>query len=146
MEEDNFSLSEMKPNDRVRRDEIIETLNELGVINMRQAQQIFNSKMPTNPRFYLGSPKSKGFILVNNHLGFPPGMDLSPCFIDYLNFRCHSGEILSRLLSRRGKYHFKIFMWLGKGVAQLKSAATPFFYNPGTVGSRKIKFIVWIDN
>ena len=110
LEEDNFSLSEMKPNDRVRRDEIIETLNELGVINMRQAQQIFNSRMPTNPRFYLGSPKSKGFILVNNHLGFPPSMDLSPCFIDYLNFRCHSGEILSRLLSRRGKYHLEIFM------------------------------------
>lgn len=100
LEDDKLSLSEMKPNDRARRDEIIDTLNELGVINVRQAQQIFNSKLP-NPRFCLGSPRSKGFILVNNHLGFPAGMDLSPCFIDYLNFRCHSGEILSRLLSRR---------------------------------------------
>jgi len=99
LEDDKFSLSEMKPNDRARRDEIIDTLNELGVINMAQAQQISNSKLP-NPRFHLGSPRSKGFILVNNHLGFPPGMDLSLCFIDYLNFRCHSGDILSRLLSR----------------------------------------------
>ena len=41
-DEDNCS---MKPDDRARRDEIIDTLNELGVINVRQAQQIFNSKI-----------------------------------------------------------------------------------------------------
>jgi len=102
LEDDKFSLSEMKPNDRARRDEIIDTLKELGVINMAQAHQISISKLPT-PRFYVGSPRSKGFILVNNHLGFSPytDIDFSPCFIDYLNFRCHSGDILSRLLSRR---------------------------------------------
>jgi len=47
------------------------------------------------------SPRCKGFILVNNNLNFPPNTNLSRCFIDYLNYRCHSGEILSRLLARK---------------------------------------------
>ena len=47
------------------------------------------------------SPRCKGFILVNNCLVFPRKLNLSRCFIDYLNYRCHSGEILSRLLARK---------------------------------------------
>jgi len=100
LEDDNFSLSEIKPDDRARREEIIDTLIELGSVNMNQAQKISNIKSPL-ARTCSESPRCKGFILVNNHLNFPPILNLSRCFIDYLNYRCHSGEILSRLLARK---------------------------------------------
>ena len=45
MEDDNYSLSEIKPDDRARREEIIDTLIELGIVNMNQAQKISNIKV-----------------------------------------------------------------------------------------------------
>jgi len=96
-EEDNSSS--MKPDDRARRDEIIDTLIELGVVNTDQAQRISNVKGGSHS--FSESPRCKGFILVNNCLVFPRKLNLSRCFIDYLNYRCHSGEILSRLLARK---------------------------------------------
>ena len=44
---------------------------------------------------------SRGFITVNNYFWFPPQLNLSPCFLDYLNFRCQGGEILLNLLTRK---------------------------------------------
>ena len=45
LEDDNFSLSEIKPDDRARREEIIETLIELEIVNLNQAQKISNIKV-----------------------------------------------------------------------------------------------------
>ena len=45
LEDDNFSLSEIKPDDRARREEIIETLIEHEIVNLNQAQKISNIKV-----------------------------------------------------------------------------------------------------
>ena len=44
---------------------------------------------------------SRGFITVNNYFWFPAHLNLSQCFLDYLNFRCQGGEILLNLLTRK---------------------------------------------
>ena len=67
LDDDNFSLSEIKPDDRARREEIIETLIELGIVNMNQAQKISNIKvlmcMSQNISVLLGRLKELGISM-----------------------------------------------------------------------------------
>ena len=45
-------MSEIKPDDRARREEIIETLIELEIVNLNQAQKISNIKVLHSAWFY----------------------------------------------------------------------------------------------
>ena len=68
LEDDNFSLSEIKPDDRARREEIIETLIELEIVNLNQAQKISNIKVLHSAWFYknrtVGRSENPGVPLV----------------------------------------------------------------------------------
>ena len=68
LEDDNFSLSEIKPDDRARREEIIETLIELEIVNLNQAQKISNIKVLHSAWFYknraVGRSENTGVPLV----------------------------------------------------------------------------------
>ena len=37
---------------------------------------------------------------IDAHFRMPDHLDLSPCFVDYLNFRCWDGRVLQTLLQR----------------------------------------------
>lgn len=92
----------MKDEDRARRQEIIEALINFGILGAAEAVQISDTIFQPSYNATVGSsPRCKGFILVNNFLRFPSYMKLSSCFVDYLNYRCQSGEILSKLLARK---------------------------------------------
>lgn len=98
---ENDEMIEMKSDDRARRQEIIETLIAFGVISYEEGKQISDTPYVRLCNTVTSSPRCKGFVLVNNFLRFPPYMNFSGCFLDYLNFRCQNGEILSRLLARK---------------------------------------------
>lgn len=101
---ENDEMIEMKSDDRARRQEIIEALIAFGVISYDEGRQISDTpyvRLCSGGNAGSSSPRCKGFVLVNNFLRFPSYMNFSGCFVDYLNYRCQSGEILSRLLARK---------------------------------------------
>ena len=61
-------MSEIKPDDRARREEIIETLIELEIVNLNQAQKISNIKVLHSAWFYknraVGRSENTGVPLV----------------------------------------------------------------------------------
>ena len=91
-------LIEMKEEDRERRQNIIDTLIDFGVVGVEEGRQISDTPYV---RICTGSPRCKAFVLVNNFLRFPSYINLSRCFTDYLNYRCQNGEILAKLLARK---------------------------------------------
>ena len=70
LEDDNFSLSEIKPDDRARREEIIETLIELEIVNLNQAQKISNIKVLHTCTYSVQS------VLVFSRVGLSEGLKI----------------------------------------------------------------------
>ena len=93
-------LDKIPLTDRERRRSIIRGLQVLDLIPSNLAQKIISS-----PASNVESPSRRNgkanFVWVENFLSFPDDLKWSECFLDYLNYRCQSGEILSHLLRRK---------------------------------------------
>ena len=69
----------------------------LDLIPSNLAQKIISSPVSSPSR----KNGKANFVWVENFLSFPDDLNWSECFLDYLNYRCQSGEILSHLLRRK---------------------------------------------
>jgi len=96
-----FPVQELRSDDQVRRREIIQTLIEFGVISGDDGVDMLESPTRGISKDSHAKAFSRGFITVNNYFWFPAHLNLSQCFLDYLNFRCQGGEILLNLLTRK---------------------------------------------
>ena len=96
-----ISVQDLKSDDQARRHEIIQTLIEFGVVSADDGIDMELSPTRGISKDSHSLAVSRGFVKVNNFLWFPQQLNLSPCFLDYLNFRCQGGEILHNLLTRK---------------------------------------------
>lgn len=94
-------FSNLKTEDKIRRQDIISTLVDFAILTPSEGEKILQT---VYVKKCLGSPRNKGFVLINNYFKFPTNLNLSPCFKDYLNFRCQNGEILTNLLRRKAQF------------------------------------------
>ena len=96
-----FPVQELRSDDRIRRHEILQILIDFGIISQDDGVDMLESPTRGIYKDSFHTKAARSFINLNNYFWFPQHLNLSSCFLDYLNYRCQGGDILLNLLTRK---------------------------------------------